>query len=261
VERVDTSGHRSYLFSYASLEGCGGGSDDPSEIAYWNEVGYEGNRPAISWSVRQHLAAYQSGCNGGVNVTNTQTRVTGTQRGWNDPALSARGMLAVMQRTNGAPRSGPGNLLLVDPGSGAVLHRAGAGEIPSWTPDGRTLFFVRRAVTRVLRGRDTLGNSVQLTIYRSAIVQSWANGTHQQTLYSGDAYGFGPLNVLTGSGSLIFSRIDNAWTLWNARHNGVLPTTAAPSGSRYAPAIRVQRLDPGGVPVTLANNAASAAAP
>jgi hypothetical protein len=117
VERVDTSGHRTFLFSYASSGGCGGGSDNPSEIAYWNEVGYQGNRPAISWSVKQHLAAYASGCGGGVNVTNTQTGVTGTNRAWDDPALSARGTLAVLQRSAGASRTGLGTLVLVDPGS------------------------------------------------------------------------------------------------------------------------------------------------
>jgi hypothetical protein len=252
VMRVDVSGHRSFLFSYASFEGCGGGSDDPSELAYWDEVGYEGDDPAIAWSLEQHLAAYQSGCGGGVNVTNTQTGATGSQRSWVDPALSSRGVLAVMQRSNGGRRTGPGNLLLVDPASGRVLHRPGIGELASWTRDGRTLYFVRRQVAHDLKAHDSAGNSIELTMYRSAIVQAWGNGSHQKTLLTADAYGFGPLNVLPGGASLIFSRIDNAWALWNARRNGVLPFNGV---TRYPPAIQVERLDVGKGLVTLARNA------
>jgi hypothetical protein len=115
--------------------------------------------------------------------------------------------------------------------------------------------------TQTLRARDALGNAVELAVYRSAIVEAWGNGTHQQTLVSADAYAFGSLNVLAGNLSLVFSQIDNPWKLWNARRNGVLPATTPASGTRYMPGIKVLRLDIGRAPVTLATNAASPAAP
>ena len=95
----------------------------------------------------------------------------------------------------------------------------------------------------------------------SATALPWKADGRQTTLFSTDAYGFGPLNVLPGGSGLVFSQIDNAWALWRAARNGVLPTTASPSGSKYAPAIAVRRLDTGKAPVTLATNAGSPATP
>ncbi len=270
VARLDLDGRRTLMWRYISHEGCGGGTPDPAMRDYWEEVGFEGRAPTMQWDPVRHLAIYSASCTGGLNFTNTETRHTRYQPAshrsspigpWSEAALSSTGQLAAtyaggsvtgLSAAN-AGGTGTSRLALANPRSGAILRTIGAGELPAWSPDGRTLFFVRRTPGRVLTTRDTLGNTVALQTYYSAIWQADSGGTHLRRLTLQNRFAFGPLNVAPGGHALIYSAIDNDWALWRHRQPG--GRFSAALLQKYAPAIAVQRLDVGAAPTVVASNA------
>ena len=239
VNQVDLTGHSTPLWRYHALEGCGGGTPDPSGQLYWREVGYEGVAPTLQWSTRQRLAIYTSACIGTVSVTNLQTGAT-QPFGSGEVALSSTGQAAAVRYSDTAGVLVP-EVVLVDPRTGTIRRTVAPGELPSWSPDGRSLYFVQRTRQQQLGWQDELGNNLGTSIFSSAIWRAGGDGAHPTRLTTQDAYGFGPLSVTPDAKALIFSRIDNSWNLWQHRQAGNrIPTSFL---SRYGPTTSVQRLD------------------
>jgi Tol biopolymer transport system component len=237
VNQVDLTGHISPLWSYHTIEGCGGGTSDPSGQLYWSEVGYEGVAPTLQWSTRLHLAIYTGACIGTVNVTNLQTGAT-ERFGSGEVALSTTGLAAAVHYSD---TSGVPEVVLVDPRTGAVRRDIARGELPHWSPDGHTLYFVQRTQQQNLGWQDELGNSVGTTIFSSAIWQANSDGSHLARLTKQDAYGFGPLHTTPDGKALIFAWIDNSWNLWRHRQAGNrVPDSVL---AQYGPTTSVRRLD------------------
>jgi hypothetical protein len=255
VYRSDITGHKTFLFTYLSHEGCGGGTGDPAEALYWGETGFGGDRPSMSWSMARSLAAYTASCAGGVNLTDLGTRRTRHFGSWKEPALSARGVLAVVNQHFSPAHPSAETIFLVSPSSGSVVRRVAEGELPLWSRSGTSLYFVQRRPGAVLHATDAFKNPRDLRIFTSAIEQAHADGTHVTRVFSADAFGFGALNLTSDGRSLIFSRVDNDWALWRHRHGNVLPATQGP----YAPTVRILRLDLGRGTSTLATNAGNPA--
>jgi Tol biopolymer transport system component len=122
--------------------------------------------------------------------------------------------------------------------------------LPTWSRDGRTLFFVQRRLLQTLHAKDGLGNQRDLRIFSSSIYRSDVSGAGLTRLLTEDAFGFGALNP-TPDGVIIFSRVDNDWAVWQHRKGNVL----APDQGEYAPRVQIQRLNIGGALTRLAPNA------
>jgi hypothetical protein len=244
VMRMDVNGRTHPLFTYLSHEGCGGGTPDPAEQRYWQEVGFEGDAPRMSWSVTQGIAAYTASCAGGMNITDLHTGRTQSHPHWIEPALSLRGTLAVAApRSASPPRPA---VVLVNPHTGRILRVAGRGELPGWSPDGNSLYFIDRTQVRTLPARDTGGHPFPLPVFRSAVLRANADGGHAAPLFSTDAFALGPLNLVNSGQALIFSRVENDWNLWRHRSkNGTLPIGPGYT-SPYFPRVDVMRWDRGG---------------
>jgi len=244
VTRMDVQGHAHAFFTYRSHEGCGGGTSDPAARLYWQETGFGGDAPRMSWSVKQGLAAYTASCAGGVNVIDLRTGRTQSHPHWMEPALSARGTVAAVGLASSPPPTPA--VIVVDLRSGRTSHTVARGELPAWSPDGSSLYFVYRHTVRTLPARLPQNGPISLPVYRSAVMQARADGSHATSLFSADAYGFGPLNLVNGGQVLLFSRIENDWNLWRHRsQRGVLPIGPGYT-SPYFPQVAVMRWDRGG---------------
>lgn len=259
VQRVDVAGHRAAAWTYNSQgEGCGGGTGIPAEAALWAETGFGDRLPTLQWSLGGNLAVYSPSCAGGIAVTNLRTGRTrdfgiGTGYTWTEGALAPSGRLAVSVRTN-SPTSttASSRIVLVNPYSGKVTVQVGTGEHPHWTAGGRTLVYVLRKPDRILHMTDRNGNHLDDTVYATSIWQADANGTHPRRLVTMDAYGTGVPTATADGRTLVFSRVDNDWKLWQHRGpRNVVSTVAANN-----PMVRIQRLDlPSGKLRTLQSNA------
>jgi Tol biopolymer transport system component len=257
VDVVDVQGNKRSLWGYRSTgEGCGGGTSDPAAQKYSAETGFGGVPQSLVWSTSRHLAIYSASCAGGLAMIDLRTRQTHllgqASHPWNEAALSRNGILAA---TVGAcaPTRCSTKITLVNTKSGAIVGNAGAGELPAWSLDGRTLYFTEQTPGKVLQLKDQLGNKVQLVTNITSIWRANANGTHLLRLVSADAYGFGPLSLTPDGTSLIYSSVDNDWNLYNHRLAGNRYTDALLK--QYGPKVQVMRFDSGKRPVVIAPSA------
>jgi WD40-like Beta Propeller Repeat len=261
VNIADVSGNTHVAWRYRSIgEGCGGGSPDPADAVYWQETGFGGTPASMQWSTSRHEAIYSASCAGGLYLTDTRTRSTRAlgQQGsrWNEAAISHAGKLAAVAETcpNGiCSRS----MVVVNLTSGAVVRNIPGAQLPRWSADGQTLYFVKRVPGRTLRLHDESGNTYGFQTETSEIWRANADGSHQLRLLSEDAYGFGPLSLTPDGHSIVFSRIDNDWGIFQHRLAGNRFTAAIVT--KYGPKAAVQRFDSGHLPVFIANDAGSPA--
>jgi Tol biopolymer transport system component len=208
------------------------------------------------WSTGRHLAIYSASCAGGLAMTNLRTGKTHllgqNRQRWNEAALSRNGILAATIGTC-TPSRCASRITLVNTASGAIIGNTGRGELPTWSPDGHTLYFVEQTPGKVLPLQDPLGNKLQLVTFVTSIWRANADGTHVLRLVSSDAYGFGPLNVTPDGASLIYSSVENDWGLYNHRIAGNRYTDQILK--QYGPKVQVMRFDSGRQPVAIAPNA------
>jgi hypothetical protein len=132
-------------------------------------------------------------------------------------------------------------VVLVDPRTGAVRRNVARGELPTWSHDGRTLYFVQRTQQQNLGWQDAFGNTVGTTIFSTAIWQARSDGSGLSRLTTQDAYAFGPLSAMSDGKALIFALIDNSLNLWRHRQaDNHIPDSVL---AQYGPTTSVRRLD------------------
>jgi hypothetical protein len=204
----------------------------------------------LQWSIKQHSALMWIGA--GTSLIDTRTGVArhlGTARQqMGDAVLSRTGQLAAALQVCGKAGCA-GRIVLVDPVTLRATHDLGRGELPAWSADGQSLYFVRRTLTSVLRFKDASGNPTPSNVYRTSIWRAGADASGLTRLVDEDAYGFGFLNVSSDGGTLVFSRVDNATQLWQHRlTNDAFNSTLL---KRYGPQVTVQRYSGDGSPTTL----------
>lgn len=249
VDSVDLFGRKSYLWSYSSAGLCEDYTFDPAETLYDQQTGGAGHSPTVQWRVATHLAVYTGSCGGAsVYVANTRSHVSRLlNTSWAEAALSPSGRLAVTQVSRG------GSHLLTYAYPGAPVRSVALGESPLWSRDGKFLYFVNRTPGMILSLRNPARQAVTSRTYTSAIFRANGNGGHLLRLVSDDAYGFGPLSLTPDNRSLVFSRVDNLWRLWNHR----LPNGSYTDAQlrQYGPHVSIQRFISGQTALTLALDA------
>jgi hypothetical protein len=247
VYSVDVNGRRSLLLSYEDVAGgCGGGGGDPTQTLYWEQTGNGGMSWPLQWSMKQRLAL-GDGMLFDLRAGTARHLGRGPAQ-LSEPALSPSGALAATVRTCGHVEC-DSRVVLVNPRTGTAARTVAPGEMPAWSPDGRFLYFVQRVPGRVLKMTDPNGNSVSIATYTTILWQADARGTYLQRLAIENAYGTGFLQVTPDGRSLVYSRVDNAWSLWQHRLSGGRFTDAMLQ--RYGPKVRIERLDLGRQPVTI----------
>jgi hypothetical protein len=251
---VDPRGRRAPLWSFFEAVGCGGGTSDPSEQLLWRETGFGSVAMTFNWRSAQHLAVYTPTlCVGSVDVTNTRTGQTGPlgqhPAQWHEGVLAPNAAVVAAMITEGQART----VVLAQPQPGALGSAVAPGELPAWSRDGRTLYFVQRTPGPVLHMRDSLGNEIDSQTYTTGVWQSRADGSGLRRIASFDAFGTGPLQLTPDGHSLVFARVDNSWALWRHRLAGDVVTPALLA--RYGPRVAVVRLGIGGTLRTLVADA------
>jgi len=215
VFSVGVQGNRTFIGSYQSAGGgCGGGLQDPAANLYRIETDFGITMPVLHWRTGHALSFL--GVMG--YVPPLPERGTGAAFP-SDIAVSSGGAVAgTIQRCTSTGCSS--YVALLDPATGRALRIIGRGELPAWSPDGKTLYFVRRTAQRTLMFHDSNNNTVPSQVYRSEIWRTNASGQQLTKVLTEPAYGFGPLAVTTDGQSVIFSRVDNASRLWQHRLAG-----------------------------------------
>jgi len=250
VDSVDLLGRTSFLWSYSSTGLCEDYTFDPAELLYDQQTAGDGHSPTVQWRVATHLAVYTGSCGGGtVYVANTRSHVSRLLNlRWTEASLSPPGRLAVTQVSRGGS-----HVLLTYAYPGAPVRSVAPGELPLWSRDGKFLYFVNRTPGMVLSLRNPARQAVTSRTYTSAIFRANGDGGHLLRLVSDDAYGFGPLSLTPDNRSLVFSRVDNLWRLWNHR----LPNGSYTDAQlrQYGPRVSIQRFISGQTALTLALNA------
>jgi Tol biopolymer transport system component len=257
VNAIDLQGHKRFLWGYRSTgEGCGGGIPDPAAQKYDGETGFGGLPQSLVWNTGRHLAIYSASCAGGLAMTDLRTGKSHflgrPNQPWNEPALSRKGILAATVGTC-VPGKCDTRITLVNTASGAIVGNTGRGELPTWSPDSRTLYFVDQTPGKALKLQDPSGNKLTFITNVTSIWRANADGTHVLRLAAADAYGFGPLNITPDGGSLIYSSVDNDWNLYNHRLTGNRYTDQILK--QYGPKVQIMRFDSGKAPVAIAPNA------
>jgi hypothetical protein len=158
VRRLDLQGRSTPFFHYSASTFWEDNAPDPSVGLLEQEVGPGEIPTSIQWSIGRQVAVCSDRYAGGLALVNTSSGAVRDRPGWYDPALSADGVLAVStvpdrgSANAAAPRlsivpipgASSGRIALADPQSGALVRVLGRGELPAWSPDGRTLYFERR---------------------------------------------------------------------------------------------------------------------
>lgn len=258
VNRVDLAGHKAFAWWFYADDFCESEGNAPAEELYAREFGTDITRPSMQWSVRRHLAVYSTTCFGGLLATDTrtgQTRRLGSRNAsWYDAALSPLGVLAVASGHGGFGIGG--HVLLANPRTGAVLKTLPAGESPIWSPDGQFLYFTHRTPGRTLPLRPVAPaawSNTPMQTFTSAIWETHADGSGLARFPPQDAYAFGPLHIANGGQTLVYSRVDNPWTLW--RHRRADNRYTDSMLRLYGPRVQIQRVNPGDSPVTIVSGA------
>ena len=170
---------------------------------------------------------------------------------WNEATISRAGRLAVLAQH--CVRVCTQSIVVVSLRSGAVVGTIPGGELPTWSADGQTLYFVKQVPGRTLYLKDSSGNNLGFQTQTSQIWRANGDGSHPLKLLAEDAFGFGTLNLTPDGSAIIFSRVDNDWGIWQHRLAGNRFTPAIET--QYGPKVQIQRFDSGHLPVTIVANA------
>lgn len=251
---VDPRGRRAPLWTFFEAVGCGGGTPDPAEQLLWRETGFGSVAMTFTWRTAQHRAVFTPAlCLGSVDVTDTRTGRTGPlgqqPPAWHEGVLAPNGATVAAMINPSQERT----IVLAAPRPGSLGRVVAPGELPAWSRDGRTLYFVRRTPGPLLSLRDSLGNAIASQTYTTAIWQARADGSGPRRIAAFDAFGTGPLHVTPDGRSLVFARVDNSWALWRHRLAGDVVTPALQA--RYGPRVAVVRLSLDGTLRTLVADA------
>ncbi len=208
VTAVDMQGRTSHLWRSTNAQFCGIGEgvSDPAGSLYLRESNPE---RSLRWSARSGIAVYASPCAPGLQVINLptgKTSVFGAARSWRSPALSRTGVLALVGQSAGAG-SVP-SVQLLRARTGAILASVGPGEAPSWSTDGKSLYFEQRTVqTTVEIGHGTA--TLTSTRYLASICRATSDGSGRSVVVQLSAYYLGGFSQVPGSRVVIFSVVGN----------------------------------------------------
>ena len=208
VDAADAGGHVHHLWRSANAQFCdaGEGALDPAAALAVREAPLD---PSLRWSLTSGMAYYSSPCSPGlqvVSVRNGATKVLGAGQEWHSPALSRAGVLAVIGQPGG-PNGAPA-VELVRPATGAILASLGSGETPSWSADGKSLYYqVRTAQSTLAFGSGT--TALTTTRYLASIYRAPADGSGHSVVVRVDAYYLAGLSQIPGNGGVAFSAVGN----------------------------------------------------
>ena len=208
VDAADAGGHVRHLWRSSNAQFCdaGEGALDPAAGLAVREATLD---RSLRWSLTSGLAYYSSPCSPGlqvVSVRNGATTVLGAGQEWHSPALSRAGVLAVVGQPGG-PNGAPA-VELVRPSTGAVLASLGSGETPSWSADGKSLYYqMRTAQSTIAFGSGT--TAMTTTRYLASIYRAPADGSGHSVVVRVDAYYLAGLSQVPGNGGVVFSAVGN----------------------------------------------------
>lgn len=262
---VGVHGRQSFAGSFTPVgsggNSCGGyqpdpTASDPSKELYRVETDFGITMPILHWyagSKPMFVGLLNYVAPGTATATTARSKTTAPVVPPSNVAVSAGGRAAGVVQDCTSAGCTP-NVALFDPATGRVLRTVARGaDLPALSPDGATVYFVRRTLQQSLTFTDVNGNPGQTDVYRSEIWRANAGGGRPVKILSEDAYGFGRLSV-TPDGAIIFTRIDNSVTLWQHRQPDNQITSQLLQ--TYGPSVSVQRLNAAtGVVRTLIANA------
>jgi hypothetical protein len=249
VDGIDVHGRTRALWRFQPLLGCGGGGWGPAESLRMREQGY-GFAPTLQWSVRQGLAVFSNSCLGRVVGLDARTgrllwpsSPTASQSG--EAALAPTGRLALVRPCQESQAPAAQCLVLANARTGATQRVvAPQADLPSWSPDGQTLYFVQHSGTYVSGAMA----GMRPPRPRILVMRARADGSHTQRLMGEDAYATGPLHPTAEGRALIFSRIPDDRTWWQklaALPGGIAEGAnwSDPTLQPFIPRTSIQRLD------------------
>jgi hypothetical protein len=208
VEAADVKGHTTRLWrsSNAQFCGIGEGAADPADGMYLRESTLD---RSLRWSLHAGNAVYASPCAPGMQMITLHTgksSVLGASQGWHSPALSRAEKLALVVQSSGT--SSVPTIQLVQATSGTVLTSVGPGETPSWSVDGKAIYYQQRVAKSVVAiGTGTA--AITSTVYLVSICQAPADGSRHSVIATVNAHFLGGLSQVPGSTSVIFSAVGN----------------------------------------------------
>lgn len=238
---VGVRGHRTFLgaYSVSGGGGCGGPIEDPAANLYKTETDFGITMPMLHWRIGPQpsflgLAVYTVPASAGAMIAHPTTV----------PALyfavsATRRVAGVIQTcgNNGCTSQ----VALFSPTTGRVLRTVGDGELPVFSRDGATLYFVRQAMQQTLNFQDSSGSAMPSQVNRSEIWRLGSGDAQPVMIFSEDAFGFGPPAMTPDGNAIIFSSVENDTTMWQHRLPG--DRLDAQLIASYGPQVSVQSLN------------------
>jgi hypothetical protein len=171
------------------------------------------NQPAVLWSVKQRAGLTW------VDSWAAVSRRTGAHptalASWQPVAGDARNVAGLDVST----LPGSGGKILVAPLVGCRQpHFVGSGHDPTWSPDGRGLFYIQQTQFKAVKFRlrypirrrghvETRVARIVSPVNRIAIIRVPPNGSDRQTVTTTPGYGATSLNVLADDKTVVFEYI------------------------------------------------------
>ncbi len=208
VQAADATGRVRRLWRSSSAQFCGigEGASDPATDLYLRESTLD---RSLRWSLKTATAIYSSPCSSGLQVVSLatgRTTVLGAAQWWHSPALAVTGALAVVSQSGSS--SGPSTVETVEPATGDVIAQVDAGETPSWSADGKSLYYQQRTA----QGTISLGTgtaAITSTRYLASVCRAPADGSGHGVIVQLHAYYLAGVSQVPGSRSVVFAAVAN----------------------------------------------------
>jgi hypothetical protein len=221
---------------------------DPAVRLHDNEKSYLTR--FVQWNPQMNAIIY-AGCSPHWQLINTRTGVRfDLPFGRTSPvSMSDTGLIAGSDRH--------GQIVVISVKHPAARTIVGAGYDPTWSRNGRWLFFGSKAIERTLRFRMQWEPNVPFKLpgfprwytvhsplYRLSVLRANANALqHSQWLGSISGFAVANLNPVDNTGSIVFTLVPSDLNLWRHRKLGLTLAKVA----RYQPQMRVELASAGGV--------------
>lgn len=240
VDMVGLQGTVSPLVRFEAHEGCMTTSTDPSELTLWDQIGYGGVRQTFLWSSQRHFLIYSKLCiHTGLTYLNLRAGLARTVgESMTEAALSPNQQQLVGVEGRGLVLSHPNGTA-----KRAIALTAGA-ELPTWAPNGRSIYFVLRRTVRTLHYHDQAGNLFEILVNHSAIKRVDLTSGRVSTIFQAPIHGFANLAFSPDGKWLYFTQVTNSDALY--RHLIGQPHVTDAALQRYGPKIAVMRIPSSG---------------
>ncbi|HEV3309581.1 MAG TPA: hypothetical protein VG815_03565 [Chloroflexota bacterium] len=202
----------------------------------------------VQWSPRDQIIIY--------TACEKRWQLVDTRKGTVTPLPFRQGSRVALSRGGlVAGETSEGAIEVVRPDRGSRI--VGRGYDPTWSPDGRWLYYIQRVRLRTLRFRmqsapmipdppPFLVKWITVTsgVYDASVIRVRADGSDRQTITSQPAYGFAQLNVLSKSRGVVFTRLPPDWNLWRHRRLGLTLARVR----QFGPTMDIEIARPGQAP-------------